>query len=156
MILGVVTYYYLPNHLESMSYLTEWKRKIVVAQMNCGASVDIGAVVNRGNSCGSDILHSLVLTQFQLMLWWCCFVCAWCNLRKDRAERLMHQPSIVIYHCIICTSQNQESMLQCTIWYGSVNSYSVFVPYVTSKFTKPLNGNAIFSNSTVYTYLMNK
>jgi len=48
-ILGVVTYYYLPNRPESTTYLTERERKIAVERMNRGTSGDIGAVVNRAH-----------------------------------------------------------------------------------------------------------
>ncbi|KJA25497.1 hypothetical protein HYPSUDRAFT_199652 [Hypholoma sublateritium FD-334 SS-4] len=48
-ILGVVTYFYLPNRPESTTYLTDREREIAVERMNRGASGDVGAVVNRAH-----------------------------------------------------------------------------------------------------------
>lgn len=73
MLLGVVTYFYLPNRPESTTYLTEPERKIAVARMNRGASGDVGAVVNRcmlqpglNASCaGADTILAHVAAAFR-------------------------------------------------------------------------------------------
>ncbi|KAF9477800.1 MFS general substrate transporter [Pholiota conissans] len=48
-LLGVVTYFYLPNRPESTVYLTERERKIAVERMNRDSSGDMGAVVNKAH-----------------------------------------------------------------------------------------------------------
>ncbi|KAF8962545.1 MFS general substrate transporter [Flammula alnicola] len=48
-ILGVVTYFFLPNRPESTAYLNERERKIAVERMNRDSSGDTGAVVNKAH-----------------------------------------------------------------------------------------------------------
>ena len=49
MLLGVVTYFLLPNRPESTTYLTERERQITVERMNRNSSSDRGVVINKGS-----------------------------------------------------------------------------------------------------------
>jgi len=46
-LLGVVTYFVLPNRPESTRYLNTRERKIALERMNRGTSSDVGAVINK-------------------------------------------------------------------------------------------------------------
>ncbi|KII87878.1 hypothetical protein PLICRDRAFT_112035 [Plicaturopsis crispa FD-325 SS-3] len=48
-LLGVLTYFFLPNRPESTTYLTEREREIAVERMNRSSSGDVGAVVNQAH-----------------------------------------------------------------------------------------------------------
>ncbi|KAH0580795.1 hypothetical protein H2248_011952 [Termitomyces sp. 'cryptogamus'] len=48
-LLGVLTFFFLPNRPESTTYLTESEREIAVERMNRATSGDTGAVVNRAH-----------------------------------------------------------------------------------------------------------
>ncbi|KAF9530228.1 major facilitator superfamily domain-containing protein [Crepidotus variabilis] len=48
-LLGIVTYFFLPNRPESTTYLTDRERKIAVERMNRDSSGDVGATVNKAH-----------------------------------------------------------------------------------------------------------
>ena len=50
MLLGIITYFFLPSRPESTSFLTERERQIAVDRMNRDASADRGSVINKGLS----------------------------------------------------------------------------------------------------------
>lgn len=47
-ILGILTYFFLPNRPESTTVLNERERQIAMERMNRDMTADVGAVVNKG------------------------------------------------------------------------------------------------------------
>lgn len=52
-LLGVLTYFLLPNRPESTTFFNEHEREIALERMNRSTSGDIGAVINKGT-----VIHS--------------------------------------------------------------------------------------------------